>query len=286
MNTIQLEDKILGKMNKQKKSFGFLKNSKVYIEYFSKLIPILIGAIIPIINGASYLYYKGIYDFWHIPSTYIEADTRKVLYNFCVELAIVIIFIGLANVFCYEFYKKRKNKWLSGIIKIVLVCGILVSSALLLLVYLLRSYSFIEIAKYVHNYPGNLLANALPIAVLLGGFIFIIGQPERIYVADSIYEKRMDKGKGKIKESKEEGEKTKKDNSVYIIIGVVFFIVGILSAANSVYSNSQNTIKNATQIDVVSINNIEYAVVAQYKNQWILKKCNIEEGRPAMKSQP
>ncbi len=248
-----------------KKVVRYTDEKLALITAMISVISIIVTAVF---RAGTYLYYKGYYDFWNIPSAYIVVNYNDTLFKFLLSMSLVIIVIGISSIYMYYFRKiAEKNKGLNKILKLLCMMLIIpIFSICIFLVYMTIEFSIDKILNYLCNMTSDFFATIISISIILFLLIILAGQWGYI-----LYEEENRKEKQKIDKVKFQAK------IISWMVGILVLILSILWLGYIIYDAGRNRISEDDTINVVYMQNKYFVVITQYDNKWILKECMLEE---------
>lgn len=257
--------------DKIKKQIGIIEG---HWKIFAATLSALALVVDCIFKMGAFIYMKGLYDFWGVPSEYIEVNYDHILYRFFGSLAVCTVIIGISNIYCYILYKivynsrnrmiKKIGQCLLGMVTIpFLVAG-------LFFIYLFCQFSIKEILESVQEQPLEFAISVIPISIVLIGFIAFMWA----FWKDT-------KGKSSnnaVEESIPESDKLKKKWKIIIVTGIILIIVVcVIAEMQMIYRQQKTSANEAKELHIATIKANNYIVVGHYNDFLILVPCT-EEG--------
>lgn len=216
----------------------------------------IISAII--INSLVYLQQRAYFDFWKIPREYIRLESRNTLFESFVWLIITFGIILLCNIvwFLIKEYAKKK-KLCFAILSFIFFFG--VACVLFVVAWRDSGFGWNEIWMGIRYETKALLGKALLFEVLLM-LLFVAC----IYCFHVILDLVS-----QIKKIKEWDIRKMGYMCMVLVVAYVFICIIL-------YSESKYTYANDNKLEIVTIEDRKYIVLAKVDEEWIIKECGIE----------
>ena len=239
-------------------------------------------------KGATYIYYRGYFDFWNIPNEYIYVNYSDMLFKFIMIVALSFIFMGLSTVYVYFFNSKSKSKARKRLKQIALILlAAIVVTAIFIGAFLLEGFQINEIMEYFRYNKMWFVESLFFIMLLVFTMVFVVGN--LVYATLFLEDDEIKDNKKKNKKNKKRNNKkngTTKQDKHYVknggrIVGIGLLIVviyGLFQIGMTIYNTGKNSCSREKMLDVVTLENKTYVVTAKCQDNWILKECYENNG--------
>lgn len=258
-----------------KKIFKFAKeNTGLFVSAVSALSV----SVTAIFKMATYIYYRGYFDYLNIPISYIEINYQDMLYLFFLNIAMLFVTFVISNIYTINFISvsqesRRLKRWLKQIgMLLLIVFGVFIY----FIVYLLIDFSFHEICEYIKTNYLFLILYVISLSFLMGIIIMIGGSPayclygvhQAVEVEKSENKSETDTVKGKKGELLSRFLKRHRGVVFVILIGIA-----LIMCSSSIYTAGKERVKFAKVISITEISGITYFVATENSEWCILKEC-------------
>ncbi len=250
--------------NTQQEENKVIKNVLKEVHEKWEMVVFVCSAIVAIllflIKLFTYAYTKAYYDFWNIPTEYLEMKNDNLIYDFFVKVLIaLVIFVlskGYSDVIINNFKLKKYVKviaWIS-IVTIIIYLFFVIS-------LIQTGYNITIVFKYIFfDDPVTILSYTIITSLLIHIIVFAIylieqGTKDIITTFKDI---------------------SKNLNLKIIILGLVVLGISLLFGYFWIYNIRLDACQDGKEIEVVTIDNKEYAVITKYNDKWIIKNCKMD----------
>lgn len=261
------------------KTIKLIKTVKEALPLITAAASVFSIVIVQIFKGGTYLLERGYYDFWNIPSVYIEVNPGSKLFQFFLILSLTLIVLCFVFVYDYFFLKIRDSKPKKNKILVFMVLLVPVLAAL---IYLGCLFYLVGIKQVIHLWvqtPIFMLVQTITVVIAVSLCIFGIALMCYPFFAGS--------GNHVEKKNNEEQKKTPSNpvsqvssNKTIIIAGSIFLTVLIIMlywCTFTIYQQGKADAGREKTIDIVTMSDKTYVVLKQYGDRWILKECLLSD---------
>lgn len=267
------------------KTIKLIKTVKEALPLITVVASAISIVIVQIFKGGAYLLERGYYDFWNIPSVYIEVNSASKLFQFFLILSLTLITFCFVFVYDYFFLKIRysKPKKIMGQVFMVLLIPVLM--ILICFGYLFYMVGTKQVIQALVQNPMLMLVQGTPLVIAMSSSVFGI--------ALMCYPLFADTGNHNEKRNNEE-QKTQAKNpqkppsnpvsqvssNKIIIAGSIFLTVLIIMlywCTFTIYQQGKADAGREKTIDIVTMSDKTYVVLKQYGDRWILKECLLSD---------
>ena len=202
---------------------------------------------------------KAYFDFWKIPIKYINMKNE----NMIIELLLIGVSGFIVILLCNIYWFLMKTFWKNNKIGVVILGLILpLFSFFMIVIGILQNgkYTIKIVWDYFKLAPRETIREVCFLSIVL---IFLI-------IVSNLSFKGVQKLVFSIKGIK------KLNMTGVFIIGVSLVIAGAILFCNT-YVNSITAYENENKLEIVTINDKQYVVIAQYEGKYIIKECKFKD---------
>ena len=128
---------------------------KEHVEIITIAITIVSAFANAVFKFGSYIYSRGIYDYWNIPHDYIESNMEDLLFRFILYASIGIALFIIATIYVHYLIRQTQYKSKSRVIFVYAIyfASVTIIVGLLYVVVIAFYSSFKEAFQYVSLFP-------------------------------------------------------------------------------------------------------------------------------------
>lgn len=254
------------KINKMMKKI-WKKDSKIVI--FSTIGSFLIWLVMKLFRWLAYVYMCGYYSFWKIPSTYIEINYQGILWEFFRAAFSILACVLIALIYDILFVNSR----FFGRFLLILMLPILL--VFIIVIYLSVIFSLDLAVEYFLVNWNKVALQTLIFSVVLWLLFYSVWETLMALsgtvklVANSIEYMK--------KQSYSESENNKESHGLKKTVLALCPVIIFVFVTFGVYYKGYNSYSNRTTAEIVIMNESEYIIVSRTNDNWILKKCTVND---------
>lgn len=237
------------------------EDTKSVIALVTAVASVLSVVIVQLFKGGAYLQEKGYYDFWNIPSTYIEVDTANKLFQLLLVLSLTLISTSVALIYWDFFFKIWYSKSKKKLLKITLIVLLIPTFVeFLWICYLCVLVGRNEAFQFICQMPMYFLERTIPSVVLVILLLICIGVIYYFFIRDLIFSGRKEKpDKKQASDEAHKGKNISKQQSfIACVILILTFAVMVSWNGFTIYQQGRNDAAKETVLDTVKINDSTY----------------------------
>ncbi len=260
-----------------------LEKMKRYADVIGCIWPIILVLLPFSYKIIEYVWNWGKYDFWNVPVNYIGLKMNELLLYFIAICLFLVVILAFGYLICYYilFFKIKNKFWnfFKGVGVGVFVYAICLAGFVAFLHYT-PPYYRIQTFTAVDWWQISKFAFVVFVLFFTSTFLYglalfwagLEGSDIKVFKFKLFKQKQ-------IKVEKEDEEKYDKRivDRVYKAWGILLIVIPTFVFALTFYNDGFDKSADASEVEIVIIDEKEYVIAGIYDGKWILKECTLNE---------